>query len=317
MPDEETIEKTEVVEEEVKEEVVETTETAETSEKDTGGDDWKLAYEQLKQSNESLKGELSKRDTKHQELEETIEGLKKSSVPAGSPTPNIDHWRNSVLGEAARQFSEQSPVTVSQDGTVQVNEKALRSQFNLMVQTTDQMVGAIMRDKVVPVMTDIYNKAISLGIENQILQLRFERTGKDSDGADDGSPKFSDFEPEIRKALSKLPSDQKDKEGIVREMFLRVAGSSLLNKKVTPSTTPAKPAIKDQLKDLSAGTGSNGAGSKVKARLTESQEKDRAYMSESFGYEVDPNSYLSQLEARRKRAKAEGKKIPETLREWE
>lgn len=315
-PEEEVIEK--VVEEEgaVKEEGAEgaAEEGAEGGAK--SDDDWKTVFDQLKKDNESLKGELTKRDSKHAELEETIEGLKKSSVPASSPTPNIDHWRTAIVNEAARQFSSESPVTVAQDGSVSVNEKALRSQFAVMVNTTDQMVGAILRDKVVPVMTNIYEKAINLGIENQILVLKMERTGLDSDGNPDDSPKFSDFEPEIRKALSKLPSDQKDKDGIVREMFLRVAGSSLLNK---PRQKQAeKPPIKDQLKDLSAGSGLNGSGAgKGKARLTEAQEKDRQDMSRSFEYEVDPADYISQLEARRKRMKAEGKKIPETLREWE
>lgn len=285
-------------------------EDVETTSENKSDDDWKTVFDQLKKDNESLKGELTKRDAKHQELEETIEGLKRPTAAPGSATPNIDHWKASIVTEATRQFAEQVPITVKEDGTVQVNERALRQQFSTVIQTTDQMVGAILRDKVAPFMSTMYDRMVKLTVENEILHLRQER-----DGSDD-SPKFTDFEPEVRKALSKLPTDQKDKEGIVRETFLRVAGSSLLNK--PKPSAPVKQPIKEQLRDLSAGSGVNaGGGAKQKARLTESQEKDRQSMSNSFGYEVDPGNYLSQLEARRKRAKAEGKRIPETLREWE
>lgn len=173
--------------------------------------------------------------------------------------------------------------------------------FEVMHETVNQMLGAVVSDRVDPLVA----ATVSMFTELEIRDLRAD-------------PAFKALEPQVRKALERttlkeLTTMDEDGTGPVTRIYHQLRGKSN-GTKPAPSKTPAgaAPAARKALADVAAG---GGASPKAQGaiRLTKDQEADyQALLKDGIG--LSRTEYMAKLRSRQDQAKAAGKPIPQTYR---
>src|SRR3990167_1976879 len=264
------------VEETPKDEVVEET-PKEEEPAGPSAEELKNQLDEAKAENERLKAESSERKPEAPVAERRIQHLV------------TQNFIDKVLPAARKSFT-------AEDAT---SEK----QFDTIVETVYQMISAVQTDQIKPQVESLATALIEILNELEIRDLRGEVQDFNKG-----------FEKPVRDALSKVNWKDRGAMDAVRAIYHRIKGAAGDGEKVPPKTNKAIPGASGALKDLSAGKG--GAPTKtVTVRLTEEQEQDRQEIEEETGVPHPPAHSFATLKARQDKAKAAGKRIPNTLRE--
>lgn len=186
-----------------------------------------------------------------------------------------------------------------------VAEKDEAKRFEILFDTADQLVGAVMHDQIRPVFHSLATANIELSNELEIRDLRAE-------------PEFKALEPQVRAQLKKMGwkdrgQFEEDGSGAVRTIYHRLRGARRNGTPPKPSTPGPKgtPAARAALKDLSAGGGASPRP--VGIRLTKDQEADYQGMVEN-GISLTRTEYYAKWMSRVYQAKSAGRKTPATYR---
>lgn len=265
-------------------EVPETPETPETPEVP------EVPEEPAGPSAEELLKQIQDKDAEIERLKGETE-KKPESPPAERRIQNLvtDHFIKNVLPEARKVFT-------SEDATPE-------KQFNTIIDTVNQMIGAVQTDQIKPQIEGLATALIETLNELEIRDLRGE------------VPDFKKaFEKQVRETLSKANWKDRGDMDFVRGIYHRILGASSDGKKPNPIAKSAIPAASGALKDLSAGKG--GAPVKTSTvRLTAAQEAERKEMeNEQGGLPFPPELYMSKLKARQDKLKANNRPVPSLLR---
>ena len=236
--------------------------------------------------------------------------------PDPTPEPSADDLRSQLAAKdaeiaalkaspAAEPAAPTSRVTMAQVFVNQVIPKARTAyaaekdparQFEIMAETANQMVGAVMADQVTPAIQQLAAVNIELTNEIEIRDLRSD-------------PDFKAVEKDVRERLKKTDWKLRANPEAVSAIFYALRGAKK-NGTVKP-VAAAPSAARAALKDLSAGGGASPKPAGV--RLTAEQEKDFQGLVEN-GWPGDRKDYYAKYRARADQAKAQGKKIPATYR---
>lgn len=246
-------------------------------------------------SADDLKAQLAAKEAE-------IEALKAAQAPEPEkPAPQqengglkdvaIGAFVNHIVPEAKRVF-------VDPNSTIE-------KQFDTIIDTTDKMLGAVIQDRINPMLRNLASANIEQSNELEIRDLRAE------------DPAFrKDIEPKVRAEISKMSWKDRANPEAVRGVYHKIIGAQK-NGNVAPASVAPKPkaqAAASVLKDVS--TGSPAPGPKANGiRLTKEQEADRLEIGLEVGHTLSPENYLAKLKGRQDHAKALGRKIPQTLRE--
>ena len=257
--------------------------------------------------------------------DEVVEETPKEEEPAGPSAEELKNQLDEAKAENERlkaESSERKPEAPQErrvqhlvtqnfiDKVLPAARKAFTAedttsdkQFDTIIETVNQMIGAVQTDQIRPQVESLATALIEVLNELEIRDLRGEV--QDFKKA---------FEKPVRDALSKVNWKDRGNMDAVRAIYHRIKGAAGDGEKVPPKTNKAIPGASGALKDLSAGKG--GAPTKtVTVRLTEEQEQDRKEIEEETGVPHPPEKYFAKLKARQDKAKAAGKRIPNTLRE--
>lgn len=241
-------------------------------------------------SAEELRQQLAERDAEIERLKTPAEPEAKPVIPPPTQRVNMAQmFLTQTAVEAKKQF---------------VNETDPAKQFDIVVDTADKLVGAVLHDTVNPGLRNLAAANIELANELEIRDLRAD-------------PEFKALEPKVRALLKNTPYQQRamqqeDGTGIVTATFHRLRGAKT-NGPLTPAKAPAAPpsAARTALKDLAAGGGASPKPASV--RLTGEQEADFNEMVEN-GINITRAEYYAKTKSRQDQAKANGKPIPKTFR---
>lgn len=226
---------------------------------------------------ERLKGETAKKEPEPPIVERRAQNLV------------TDHFIKNILPEARKSFT-------SEDATPE-------KQFNTIIDTVNQMIGAVQTDQIRPQIEGLATALIETLNELEIRDLRGEV-----------SEFKKTFEKQVRETLSKANWKDRGNMDFVRGIYHRILGASSDGKKAVTVSKPAIPAASGALKDISAGKGGQPTRPST-VRLTPQQETDRKSLEEETGTPYPAELYQSKLKARQDKAKAAGKRIPSTLTE--
>lgn len=220
--------------------------------------------------------------------------------------PNIQAFVSRYAPEAKKRFSEVSPVTVKEDGTVSVDKEAVAKQFDAIHTMTDQMLGAVLADHISPVLENLARRNITLANELEIRDLRAS-----------GGSVFKSLEASVRKELKALAWNDRLTEDTVTRIYHRLLGSGNGRVPTAPSASAGRSASATAaLKDVSGGGGGGTSAKKiVGVKLSPEQEVDFSDMVEQ-GMDISRERYYARYKARAEKAKAEKRPVPKTLRSY-
>lgn len=169
-------------------------------------------------------------------------------------------------------------------------------QFDVMINTVDRFVGAVLQDQILPATHQLAAALIESNNEIEMLQLKFY------------DPAFKGLEATVRKSLGKLTLVDRSKPQAVRNLYYQIRGAKPDG---TPVTSPKDPSA--VLRDVSAGGGAPRKSSSV--RLTADQETERSAIEAEQDTPFTPEQYAAKLKVRQDRAKAAQKTEPKLLRD--
>ena len=210
-----------------------------------------------------------------------------STVAPGQRVSMAQVYLKTVKPELKRQF---------------VAGKDAEQQFEAVHEMANQMLGAVLTDRVDPL------GLATVGLYNE-LEIRDLRS----------DPTFKTLEPKVRAALNKADWKERakvedDGTGVVTAIYHRLRGSQQNGAAKPVATTPKAPLsapVRQALKDVSSGGGASPKPAGV--RLTKEQETDFQAILQD-GIDITRAEYYAKWKARADQAKAGGRKIPATYR---
>src|SRR3990167_2241676 len=226
-------------------------------------------------------------------------------APAPKTVSHIQSFVQRAAPEFRKAFTAVSPVTVHEDGTVTANAEGVAQQYDTIYLMTDQMVGAVLADRVEPFNDHMATRVIQL--ENE-LEVRDLRAHKETGAL------FVTLEPAIRKELKALPWKDRVTEGAVTRIFHRLLGERNGGDQ-RPAPVAGQPRASAALKDISAGSRTQTGKPVLGVKLTPVQESDYQAMLEE-GVTLSRERYAARYKARADKFRAEKKSAPKTLRSF-
>ena len=271
------------------------------------------AEAEAEQSADDLKAEIEALKAENAKLKETEqtegEDKAKPGVTAQDKPKAMDFFVKRFIPDAKKAFTEaaKQAITVSEDGTVTVNQKALDAQFDTMVTTTDRFMSSVFYDKQDPINRGLGQSVIDLSNDLELAGMRISADGT-------VNKKLLGLEATIRKELAKMAWDKRAEPGVVKGIYHRLIGSTQ-EAAVSAKPVAKKPVATQSVKDAAAGAG-GGTGRRpaVTVTLTAEQEAERKEMEEEAGHPVTAQAYKAKLDARNLIRKQKGQPPIKTLK---
>ena len=188
--------------------------------------------------------------------------------------------------------------TVPKAKALYAAEKDPAKQFEIMAETANQLLGAVMTDTITPSIQKLAAVNVELINELTIRDLR-----------DD--PEFKSVEAQVREQLRKTDWKTRASETAVQDIFHRIRGAKKNGMPTSPAKKESTPTARAVLKDLAAGGGASPKPAGV--RLTQEQEGDYQAILKD-GIDLTRAEYYAKWKSRADQAKAAGRKIPSTYR---
>lgn len=230
-----------------------------------------------------------------EESQAEVDRLKGEEPAEPAPAPKTDGAP--VANAATQAFIRQTMPAARK--MFMAEDVTSEKQFDVMVETSDKLVGAVMTDQVRPAQHNLAVALIEANNNIEMLQLQLS----DAD--------FKGMETTVRKSLDKMTLQDRAKPQAVTKVYHQLRGSKSGGK---AATTPARtPAAVAALKDVSAGGGAPRKASS--ARLTAEQETERRTIQEEQTEPFTPEQYAAKLKVRQDRAKANKRPEPKLLLE--
>lgn len=244
-------------------------------------------------SAEQLRAQIAAKDAEIERLRAGGDQPKpEAPAPQDGGLRHIGNFVHQVVPQAKKAFADP--------------ETPLDRQFDIMLDTADKMLGAVMEDRVLPSINKLAIANIVLANELEIRDLRAD------------NPDFKkQYEPQVKEELAKLEMKERGKPDVAKKIYYRILGEKNGHGKPATPVSNGKArasAPSATLRDVSAGSPASAQKSNG-IRLSKEQEAERQTDAQETGQLMSPESYLAKLKARQDRARALGRKVPQTLRE--